>query len=76
MTTVEFVKLVNDMRRNNKDRWVQTVQTVNGEPVRYKAYNTWIQILELKDFRTGNPHDQKVREYKAWLQEFLDRHLL
>jgi hypothetical protein len=50
ITTVDYIKLINDMRLSNKDKWVNVCHNVNGYEVAIKSYNAWIQRLEVKGF--------------------------
>jgi len=71
MNKQEFIALVDGLRKGNKNYWVQTAQIVDGRTVRYKAYNTWVQILEIDGIKHSNPTDQKVRDFKAFLEKSL-----
>ena len=43
-----FIQKVNNLRRKNKDKWVQAIEMVEGRMIEYKAFNTWIQILRIE----------------------------
>ena len=40
MNTIEFIKLANKKRLENKDQWVFLNEYVNEIPISYKAFDT------------------------------------
>lgn len=78
MTKKEFVKAVNDLRKESKGKCYQWSGLVNGTRVRLRGYGTHIQRLETKisyediepyDVVVSNPYEQLVRDFKKWLLE-------
>ena len=77
MTKKEFVKAVNDLRRESGGRGYQWSGFVDGTRVRLRGYGTHIQRLETTTSFKGkkypivvsNPYDQLVRDFKKWLAE-------
>jgi hypothetical protein len=73
MTKDEFIKLVNDKRKANKDKWVTIQEEVDGVPVAIKSFNTWIQLMYTNDGRKhSGPMDCKVSTFNLVLKEVLD----
>jgi len=77
MSIEEYIKLINDLRKKNKNQWVQKrVPNVHGKVVRIKFYNTWIQILSIEDsIKYSNTMDCKVSEFTKFLRETLREEL-
>ena len=73
MTKIEFRDMVNKRRLENKNSWIYGCEEVCECSVLYKAYNTWIQILEINGIRCSNPCDQKVSDYKNFIMDSLDK---
>lgn len=69
MTIQEFIDLANQERLANKNKWVFLCESVNGGIVKYKAFSTWVQVLEIKGLRHSSCMDIKVKEYKKFMQE-------
>ena len=59
-----IVKRFNDLRLDNKDKWVTFSGVMHGFDVRYKAFNTSIQILNISNTEHGSAWDLKVAEFK------------
>jgi pantothenate kinase-related protein Tda10 len=70
MTISEFIKEVNDLRKQNKNKWVAGVFTVEGQAVGYKAYGTWVQRIERNGIRDGNSQCS-VKDFNKFLNDFL-----
>ena len=68
MNTQEFVKTVNNIRLGNKGVWYQWKGEVNGKQVALKAYDTWVQRLNVDDVAHSSSMDNNVKEFKAFLQ--------
>jgi ribosomal protein L20A (L18A) len=60
---MDVIKALNDLRKANKDKWV--FYSDNG--IKYKAYNTWVQILEVNGIRHNSRMDISVKEYLSFL---------
>ena len=71
MNIKEFVKWANDERLANKGEWIQLSGIVDGNSVQYKAFNTWVQVLQVESIRTGSPMQMQVGEFKQWLEKEL-----
>ena len=80
-----IVNKLNRLRLGNKDKWVMGSITLVDLPsyetcvakLKYKMYNTWVQILELettigndtKRNRDSSPMGMKPTAFKKWLKE-------
>jgi len=75
MTKLEYIKLVNKLRKENKNKWVSFTQDVEGLKVGIKFFNKWIQIMEVNDGisikRYDTPMDCKVTVWNATLDDAL-----
>ena len=68
----ELIKHINSHRRRNKNQWwTYMATTPGGMEFKIKAYNTWIQRLELGDLTYSNSMDAKVSEFTTFLKEIL-----
>lgn len=54
MKTDEFVKQINSLRLQNKNKWYTYQGTVNNKTVALKGYGTWLQILRVDGFDLSN----------------------
>lgn len=75
MLTKDFVKLLNDERKANKNKWVFMGGTVNGKSFKYKAYGTSIQVLEIDNIRHHSTTDVSVKDFKEALENSANYHL-
>lgn len=80
----KIIKDINAKRLANKDKWVMDKYCLVDVPnytvyIKYKMYNTWVQILELEVISMGerafirdsSPMDMKPTAFKAWLDTSL-----
>jgi len=67
MNTKEFIKLANDKRLKNKNKWIFLNEYVNDFPISYKAFNTWVQILKYNGLNDSSPMNLNVSEFKKYL---------
>jgi len=72
MKTIEFIKLANKKRLENKNQWVFLNEYVNEIPVAYKAFNTWIQVIKYNGIRSGSTMNQNVSEFKKYLLNIIE----
>ena len=49
LNTQEFIKLINTKRLEHKNNWFMECGVVNNKHFSIKAYNTYIQILDIDD---------------------------
>ena len=77
MSIEEYIKLINNLRKENKDRWViKRIPNVEGKIVNIKFYNTWIQILRIDNsIKYSGSMDCKVSEFNAFLVETLQKEI-
>ncbi len=71
MTKQEFVTLVNTKRKEIKNSWVFLGVIVDNKHVTYKAFDTWIQVLNIGDIRNGSAMDLNVKGYLSFLNDAL-----
>ena len=72
MTKEEFIKFVNDQRKQNKSRWVVLQEDVDGTPIAIKFYNTWIQVFRTDTgINYAGPMDCSVKVFNEHLREVL-----
>lgn len=83
-----IVNKLNRLRLGNKDKWIMGSITLVDLPsyetctakLKYKMYNTWVQILELettigndtKRIRDSSPMGMKPTEFKKWLAKSIE----
>lgn len=77
MTKEEYLKKVNAERLANKGRWVNGTEQVNGVKVGIKAFDTWVQVMQIGErgapnsIRSSGPMDCSVADYKAFIAGML-----
>lgn len=71
MSKKDFIKTMVNLQKQNKNKWYYWVGTVDGVPVKIKAYGTWIQIMETPGVRDGGLMNAKVKDFKAYLEKRL-----
>ena len=68
LTTTQFVHDANLVRRDNKDKWWAWRGYVNGQCVTIKAYNTWVQRMEVDGMVSSGPQDTCVSDFKSFIR--------
>ena len=68
MKTDEFVKQINSLRLQNKNKWYTYQGTVNNKTVALKGYGTWLQILRVDGLTFPTVADISVTEFKQVLK--------
>ena len=68
MKTDEFVKQINSLRLQNKNKWYTYQVTVNNKTVALKGYGTWLQILRVDGLTFPTVADISVTEFKQVLK--------
>jgi hypothetical protein len=73
MTKQEFIKKINRDRKANKDKWLFTMEEVEGCQVAVKSYNTWIQVMQgdIMPGRYSGPMDATVKVFNSVLEDAL-----
>ncbi len=71
MTKAEFIALFNKTRKANKNNWIILIEEVDGNIIKTKSYNTWIQRVEYKNFITGGPMDCSVKTVNEFLNQII-----
>lgn len=72
MNTIEFIKLANKKRLENKDQWVFLNEYVNEIPILYKAFDTWIQVIKYNGIKDESTINQNVSEFKEYLLNIIE----
>ncbi len=72
MSIETIIKNWNNERKNNKNQWVFFGAILNGESVRIKSYNTFIQRIEYKNICDGGPCDCTVKVATATIENILN----
>ncbi len=71
MNKEQFIKLINDKRKANKNRWYSFSQSVNNCIVSIKGFNTWVQIIEVNHgthiTKDSGPMDCSVKQLNDFL---------
>jgi hypothetical protein len=63
--------MINDLRKNNKNKWVSQYIDYNGVQIGLKSYNTWVQILKVNDYNYSSCMDISVKQFNEFLNESL-----
>ena len=71
MTKQEFITLANTKRKEIKNSWVFLDVIVDNKHVTYKAFDTWVQVLNVGDIRNGSVMDLNVKGYLSFLNDAL-----
>ena len=64
MNTQEFIKTINTLRLENKNKWYQWQGEVNGKQVALKGYNTWVQRLNVDNITYGSRMEEANDNYE------------
>jgi YD repeat-containing protein len=72
----EVLKHFTAQRKANKNKWFALSVTKDGKTVQLKAYNTWIQRIEITHpdghtTKDGSPDGMSVKAINEWLNEAL-----
>ena len=71
ITTDEFVKAINDLRKKNKDTWYYWSGFVNGKSVSIDGYNTWLRRFRVNGMMTNTVMDISVAKFTQQLKDNL-----
>ena len=72
MNTAEFVKTVNRLRLDSKNKWYTLTGTVNGCNFEIKGFGTWLQVISVNGINCANCMEQSVTEFKKHLKTVAD----
>tara|TARA_Y100000361_G_scaffold154161_1_gene178490 strand:- start:1544 stop:1771 length:228 start_codon:yes stop_codon:yes gene_type:complete len=72
MNTIEFIKLANEKRLENKNKWIFLNEYVNEIPLSYKAFNTWIQVIKYNGIKDESTMNQNVSQFKEYLLNIIE----
>ena len=70
-TKEKFIKMLNKVRREDKNKWYFVTAVVDGKEVKIKGYGTWLQIFKINEIDYSNVMEQSVKEFNNYLQEVL-----
>lgn len=68
MNVQEFTKVINRLRRDNKNSWYHWRGTVQGIDVALKGYRTWLQMFKVARFDCGGCADISVKKFVETLE--------
>ncbi len=69
ISTIEFVKILNNIRLQNKGKWYTWTGTVNNKTVQIKGYGTWLQIFKVDGLIVPTCSDISVTDFKKLLSD-------
>lgn len=72
MSTEDFIKHINKIRLENKNKWYFYTGTVNNKQIQLKAYETWIQILRINGVNFSSCMDMSVKQFKDYILNSLN----
>ena len=71
MNKLEYIKLINSLRKANKNKWVSFTQNVENMVIGIKFFNTWIQVIEVNHgthiTRDSGCMDISVKQFNEFL---------
>jgi hypothetical protein len=68
MNTLDFIKTIDELRKNNKQKWYFWSGQVAGKEVVIKGYETWLQIFRIDGLNYPSSMDIKVSVFKDHLK--------
>lgn len=72
MTKLELIKMINNLRKSNKNNWVNQCIDYNGIKISLKSYNTWVQVLVINGGNKNSSNmDISVKQFNEFLNESL-----
>lgn len=73
MNKQELINHLNKLRKNNKNSWVFYTGIFDEQTITYKAFNTWVQILDIgnngKTWRYSSAMELSVKDYLTFLNK-------
>ena len=64
-------KKINDIRKNNKDKWYFLRLEEEGRTIEVKGFNTWLQILRVNGVNKPSGMDISVKQFNEHLDSAL-----
>jgi hypothetical protein len=71
MNKQDFKKMINKMRLDNKNSWVNNTFIVEDVPVGIKFFGTWIQRMEVQGFTSSTTMECSVKAFKDCIDNAL-----
>ena len=69
-----FTETFNKLRLANKDKWVFFQDMRQGKEISYKAFNTYIQVMQIDEINHAGSCGVKVGEFKAQIDRAFNYH--
>ena len=67
-----FIKMVNKIRLEDKNKWYWLLAIVDGKDVKIKGYGTWLQIFKVNDIDFGWGAEVSVKDFKQNIREGIE----
>ena len=73
----KMLKEFNKERKQNKGKWIYfNWDFGNGNIVKMKSFNTWVQVLDYNGYRDGGLCDISVKAMNKWIWETLEHMMI
>ena len=72
MTKTEFLTMVKQHMRNNKNQWLSSYFNVDGKKVGIKLFNKYLQILEIDGLYCGGCEFKTQKELIQYINDNID----
>ena len=73
MNKQELINHLNKLRKMNKEKWVFYNGIFDEQTITYKAFNTWVQILDISHhqntWRYNSAMELSVKDYLTFLNK-------
>jgi len=69
MNEENFIKTINNLRIENKNKWYFWEGIVNNKNVQIKGFKTWLQIFKIDGISINCPMDISVKAFKDILNK-------
>lgn len=68
-TKIELIAEINKLRKDNKNKWVNTHLDYNQQSIGVKFYDTWMQILIIGGVTHSSNMGISVKQFNEFLNE-------
>lgn len=69
LNTQDFIKTINSLRLENKNKWYTWQGVINDKTVMVKGFGTWLQIFKVNGLHVPTCSDISVKEFKLLLSQ-------
>lgn len=69
LNTQDFIKTINSLRLENKNKWYTWQGVINDKTVMVKGFGTWLQIFKVDGLHVPTCSDISVKEFKLLLSQ-------